>query len=226
MAYCIPRQASSAHALEPGFRKVEPLAEGQRILPETEIRQVFSFFFKKGALDLATRFGDARAKLRELFGASAEIAETPAGGLRFLARLEFLTEDRSLDLDLNQKVVGAGFQLRLHSVPVTEGSPEERFEKRERQEGSGRKIEFFEQRMLRKYVITESEDSSRIDRAAKSAENLLQLASILRPVGISEDLPTNIVPLEKARVSKSPPKTGLQEPLVDGLPSMQGGKAS
>jgi hypothetical protein len=226
MTYRAPRQATSGKAPEPGFKKVGPLADGPRVLAEPEIRQAFSSFFQKNASGMAARFGDARATLREQYGACAEIIETPSGGLKFSARLEFLTTDRSLDMDLNQTVAGRGFALKLHSVPVAEGSFEERYERRVRHEGLGRAVEFHEQRMLRKYVITESEASSHIDRAVRSAEDLLALARMLRPAGISEDLPANVVSLETARSSRPPPKPGSQEPLVEALPSSQGGKAS
>jgi hypothetical protein len=226
MTYRAPRQATSGKIPEPGFKRVEPLADWPRVLAEPEIRQVFSSVFQKNASEMAARFEDARATLRELYGACAEIMETPSGGLRFSARLEFLTEDRSLDTDLNQAVAGRGFALKLHSVPVTEGSFEERYELRVRYEGIDRKIEFHEQRALRKYVITESEASSRIDRAVQSAEALLALARMLRPAGIAEDLPANVVPLKTARTSRPPPKPKPQEQLVEALPSSQGGKAS
>jgi len=175
---------------------------------------------------MAARFADARASLRGDYGAYVEIVEAAGGGLKFSARLEFLTEDRTLDLDLNQKVSGRGFSLKLHSVPVTEGTTDERFERRERMDGGGRRIEYTEQRMLRKYVITESERTSHIDCAPAAAEDLLALAASLRPAGIREDVPSNVVPFDAARASKPPPKGEPAEPLAEGPAKAQGGKAS
>jgi len=230
MTFRTTRQAPSEKPQKAGFRAAEPLAEGQRALPEAEIRQVFVSFFLRKADDMADRFEDARSKLRELFGASVEILETPSGALRLSARLEFLTEDRTLDPNLSHMVAGRGFQLRLFSVPVVSGSSDERYEYRERSDGLGRKVGYYEQRMLRKYIISESEASSKLDRAVQSAEALLELAGRLRPAGLLEDLPTKVVPIESARASRPPPqKAGPQEPRIEASPpahGAQGGKAS
>ncbi|MCI0504379.1 hypothetical protein L0Y65_06775 [Candidatus Micrarchaeota archaeon] len=227
MTYRVPIQASSGPAEKSGFKRVEPLADGPRALAESERRQAFSSFFPRRAGELAMRFEDARAKLYSLYGARVEIVETAGGGMKLSAKLEFLTEDRSLDADLDQKVAGRGFSLKLHSVPVTAGSPEEVYERRVRQDGGGGRIEYAEQRMLRKYVITESERTSQVDCAVTSVEGLLELAATLRPAGISEDLPGNVVSLESARASRPPPGADAQEPRAGGAPLQRhGGKAS
>jgi hypothetical protein len=223
------RQAPPGPVVNSGFRKAEPLAEAPRALPEKEVSGVFSAFFPRKGPEMAMRYSEAREALCSQFGACAEIVETPNEGLRFRARLEFLTEHRALDADLNQRVSGEGFELRFCSQPVTSGSFEERYELRERPASGGGTVTFNEPRTIRSYVISTAGRTSQVDKAADSAEALLRLAVALRPAGMTEDLPANVVPLDAARASR-PPLRSAQPPQDSSSPEAQlqedGGRAS
>ncbi|MEW6035568.1 MAG: hypothetical protein AB1529_03065 [Candidatus Micrarchaeota archaeon] len=187
------------------FKKAEPLPEGIRVLPDDEVRSVFSSLFRRNFFDSYARFTDARSKLRELFGATIEVVDEFHGGLKVAARLEFLTTDRTIDEDLHHRVAGMGFDLTLRSVPVT-GVPEfERYEARCRFDSNGEPVIWYEPATIRTYIISEGRYSSAdLMRAPQSAEGLLRLAHMLRPAGIHEDVPDNLVDLSKARTSKPP----------------------
>jgi len=223
------KQASSGPPACTGFRKAEPLADGPRLLSEKEVAGVFSIFFPRKAERMSDEYLEACEALRSRFGAFVGVFETPFEGLRFRARLEFLTEHRALDSELDQRVAGEGFELKLCSAPVTSGSYEERFERRERPAGGGGTVEYFEPRTIRSYVITAGGRTSQPEKAAESAQALLKLAQALRPSGIWEDLPSNVIPLESARASHPHPTRLPQDSdsaLLRGATSSPGGKAS
>ncbi len=223
------RQASFGPAACTGFRKAEPLAEAPRALADKEVAGVFSAFFPRRAVDMAMQYAEACEELRSSYGASVGVVQTVHEGLRFRARLEFLTEHRTLDPDLGQRVCGEGFELRLCRVPVTSGSFEERFERRERPASGGGVVEYLEQRTIRSYVITAVGRTSQPEKAADSAQALLKLAQALRPSGIGEDLPSNVVPLDPARASRPPPAKppqGSDSSQLQEASLGQGGRAS
>ncbi len=187
------------------FKKAEPLPEGIRVLPDGEVRSVFASLFRRNFFDSYARFTDARDKLRELFGARIEVVDQLHAGLRVAARLEFLTTDRTIDEDLHHKVAGMGFDLTLRSVPVISEFADERYELRSRKDPNGEMVFWYEPATIRTYIISEGRYSSAdVMRATQSAEDLLRLASMLRPAGIHEDVPDNLVDLSKARTSKPP----------------------
>lgn len=235
MTFRFSQQETAKKGLQPGFRKIEPLLDGRgRVIGDAEIRRDFRLFFGARSDALLEKFEEARCGLRELYGASIEIAQLPMGGMRLQCTLEFDTNDRVLDQDLNQRVTGMGFSLKLSSTPVTSGSKNEMYERRVRTGSDGRPCEYFEQRMVRRYIITASEASSQFDRAAHSVEMLLQLASTLRPAlpivepkeAPRDEPKANVVPIESARSSKIPPKPEPSEPLTEGPQAAEGGKAS
>jgi hypothetical protein len=185
------------------FRKAEPLADG-RVLSDQELAAAFAAIHPRRSFDLYQRFIEARDRLRSEFGASMDIVRHEGSGLRVAARLEFLTTDRSIDEDLHHTVAGMGFDLILRSKPVLEGPSEERYERLERKKPDGSVVAYYEPRMLRTYVVSEGRcGPSEFSKAARAAEDLLRLAAMLRPAGIAEDLPENVIPLPATKASKS-----------------------
>ena len=193
-----------------GFRNAQPLAEGLAPLSDAKVREVFSMLFRKKSFDMYSRFKDAQEKLASLYGARVDFAEPPHGGLRLIARLEFLTAHRTIDPDLYDKVAGMGFDLTLRAVPVMEGSPEERYERLERKQPDGSVFPYYEPRSVRTYIV--SERNPDISKAVSVAENLLMLAAMLRPAGIEEDLPGKVVDISSARPSAPLLKPQAPEP--------------
>ncbi|HSB47570.1 MAG TPA: hypothetical protein VLD37_06155 [Candidatus Bilamarchaeum sp.] len=196
---------------------------------------VFDLVSRRRGSELMNRFCEAREKLERDFGAKIEVVETPSGGLAVAARYAFLTTDRTIDADLDYAVASAGFRLTLRSMPVTEGTFEERYERFERTESpvtgliltpTGKKDKKgepvydevaltstktyvgYEQKYLRVYMISEREyASAELGKAAQSAERLLALLSKIRPA-CTEDLPDNVVPISRA-APKAEEKSGV-----------------
>lgn len=191
------RSEEAGSRLNAGFRNASPLPEGLRRLDEREAQETFRMLYQKKPFEMFARFRDAQEKLSSLFGAVVELAEPNSGGIRVAARLEFLTTHRSIDPDLYDQAAGMGFNLTLKSVPILEGSFEERYERLERKQPDGSVSEYFEPRSVRTYLV--SERNPDISKALAMAEGLLRFAQTLRPPGIAEDLPGNIVDISSAR---------------------------
>ncbi len=218
----------------------EPMLEQQRKLAEPEVRSVFQAISRRHGESLFQRFQAAKERLEKEYDATISLVEPLGGGVSVTARLEFLTTHRTLDENLDQMVRAAGFSLTLRSRPMTELSPDERFEPipgrfieepielPAEKDGTGgvwlKKRPVLEQKMERLYVITESPyRSADMMNAAQSAESLLGLVSKLRPANMPEDLPekeigADVIPITAARSSRAPP--------VPEQPPLAGTKAS
>ena len=206
---------------EKRFAGREPLCELARgNMPS--LHYVFDLVSRKRGAELLYRFSNAQQTLQREFGAQIDVVEKPEGGLAVAARYAFITNDRTIDENLDYLVASAGFRMTLRSMPVAEGTFEERFEKIERMESpvtglmlkpTGKKDKkgepayeevaltstktyvCYRQRELRTYIISEREyASAELERAAQSAERLLALLQKIRPP-VAEDLPNNVVPI-------------------------------
>jgi len=162
----------------PSFRKAEPLHECARVLGDRELARAFSVLHPIHGQDLLSRFEKARADLRSRFSVDANVVEKNHLGLRFEARLELVTDHKTIDDSLFDLVAGMGFDLTLSESPIT-GALE------------------------RRYIVTPGRHSSPdLSSAASGAEDLLRLASMLVPEHVPQKLPDNVVDLAKARRSK------------------------
>lgn len=221
---------------EKRFAGRAPLHDLVTAVNERSLDGVFGLISRKRGHELYHRFACARDQLRRDFKAAIDVVEKPEGGLAVAANYEFLTTDRTIDENLEFAVRQAGFRLTLRSMPVTEGTPEERYEKIERTVSpvtglmltpTGKKDKkgdpeydevaltstktyvCYEQKVVRTYIISEMQyASAEFPKAAESAESLLALLSKVRPAGLAEDLPANVVPIS-SRAPRAEMKSGV-----------------
>ena len=217
--------------VEKSFKR-DPLPEGPMKLSEEEAHSALLSTSRKSGEVAFQRFHEAREMLASLYDGEISLVRRPHEGIRLAARLEFLTTHRTIDENLDQMVRAAGFSLALSIRPPIGLSASERYEQipgrfieEELQLASSgvllRRTPVYEQRMERRYIITENPHvSGGLRRAAESAESLLRLAGRLRPANLPEDMRlADVVPIDSARCSRAPPPGPSN-------PSLSGAKAS
>jgi hypothetical protein len=219
------------------FAGREPLHE---LIREPDLHYVFNCVSRKRGAGLYHRFSDAQDRLKSEFGASISIVDSPGAGLKVAARFEFITNDKTIDEDLDFAVSRAGFRLTLRSMPILEGTFEERNEKIERTISpvtgcmliktneknkagnpkfdhilltSTQTLVFYEQKMLRVYAISEREYASAdVVRAAESAEALYVLLDAkLKLPKLHQDLPDNVIPISSRSAPRPEMRSGVFE---------------
>lgn len=97
------------------FRPASVLAEGIRVLPDSEVTHLMSIMSYTNPSGVLSRYFAAKKALQE-FGATVELVQVN-GAVRIAARLEFLTDHLRLSDELHSLVVGMGFNLTLRCTP-------------------------------------------------------------------------------------------------------------
>jgi hypothetical protein len=151
----------------PRFRPAHVLAEGMRVLSNSEVDRLMSTIGCRSPATILSRYHAAKKALQEQFGATVDLVQVDSGAIRIATRLEFLTDHLRLDEGLHLLVVGMGFDLVLRHTTTP--------------------------RVEHAYILTESRYRSTLDFSAVAdiAENLLRLAKMIEQR--IDQVPDNVV---------------------------------
>lgn len=166
------------------FRPATVLAEGIRVLPDSEVTHLMSIMSYTNPRGVLSRYFAAKKALQE-FGATVELVQVHNSAIRIAARLEFLTDHLRLNDELYSLVVGMGFNLTLRHTTKEHA-----------------------------YVLTESryQSTSEFSSVAQVAEDLFRLAKMLEPYAFP--LPDNLVHLPARTGTSGPVSTALDDRRV------------